>query len=67
MQHIGRRKKGEYQTLLAIVQNPHADDPSQLWEAFKDPEEPENQLELDKKGFEFLKQKMSDNPRMIVK
>lgn len=54
---------------LAIVQNPHAQNPKELWEVLNGYERvtnPEND-NLDKTGFLMLKERLRGNPRIMVK
>lgn len=67
MKQIKKRKLGEIRTLLAISENPHRENPQLLWEELNKEENPTSGLELDRGAFEILKQKMRDNPRIIVK
>jgi len=54
---------------LAIVQNPHAKNPKELWDAlnaYDRTNNPENDT-LDKAGFLLLKDKLRGNPRIMIK
>lgn len=54
--------------LLAIIQNPHTKDPQELWKLLNSEDTPYYEQEsLDKVGFELLKLKMADNPRIKIK
>lgn len=68
---INLRKVRGYKMQLSIVQNPHVKDPAQLWQALESEERQYGTIkkiaEFDELGFELLKQKMRENPRMIVK
>lgn len=69
---INKRKIQDYKIQMAIIQNPHVKDPKVLW---KEIEKQENELEgksyleaeFDTVGFEMLKSKMRENPRIVVK
>lgn len=68
VEKINARQVSEYKMLLAIVQNPYAKDPQKLWQILKSREPHKVRSEkLDVAGFEALKIRMSQNPRIIVK
>jgi hypothetical protein len=54
---------------LAIVQNPHVQNPRELWDVLKSYERVYNPQddELDKAGFALLKDRLRGNPRIMVK
>lgn len=64
------RKVREWKMQLAIASNPHVKDPKNLYRLL-DAEERRDRKPtpaiFDNQGFELLKQRMSDNPRIIVK
>ena len=71
MQKINIRKVGDYKMQLAIIQNPHVKNHTQLWKVL---EQQEKELkhqpvkeEFDPKEFNRLKSALSNNPKFIVK
>lgn len=64
---IRNRRNSQYKILLAISENPHREKPEALWNALNGETREDSSTELDKNGLEFLKLKMSDNPRMLIK
>lgn len=56
---------------LAIVQNPHAKEPKQLWEILEEAEpakkKPNVEPKFDAAGFERLKAALGENPRFEIK
>lgn len=64
---IKKRKNQEYRVLLAIVQNPHTEKPSELWQLLKDEDEAAVPETLDKAGFEIFKAKLKGNEKFIIK
>lgn len=68
IEKINIRHAQEYKMQILIAQNPHSRKPEELWKSLEKlekntPEEPQ----FDETGFEILKQRMSQNPRIIVK
>lgn len=74
VEKINRRKFQNIKLQLSIAQNPFAKDPKALWNAL-DAEEAKItgrrpsylDAKLDKSGFEMLKQRLRENPRIKVK
>lgn len=66
---IRKRNNLKYRILLRIVENPHTDKPSELWDLLRREAGTESTKDdkLDSDGMELLKMKMSGNPRIIVK
>lgn len=53
---------------LAIAQNPHVKNPKELWDTLNAYERYDNDTEeLDKAGMALLKDKMRQNPRIMIK
>jgi hypothetical protein len=64
------RKVREWKMQLAIASNPHVKDPKTLYRMLDEEERRNRKLEpvkFDAGAFEVLKQRISDNPRIIVK
>lgn len=72
---IERRKNAAYKMQLAIVQNPHVKNQKELWSILNTQEKQierkekpkEEEPKFDAVGFEMLKSKMRQNPRILVK
>lgn len=67
-ERANKRKRQEYLMQIAIAQNPHVKNPQDLIRALSDKQEDYiEEQKLDKAAFAIFKQRISENPRIIVK
>lgn len=63
---VRKRKNTEYMVLATIVQSPHTEKPSKIFEVLKDNDD-EEKNDDGKAGLEVLRMALSKNPRFVVK